>query len=149
MDATLHALGEILLKAVPTFLLVVFLHFYLKRVFFNPLERVLRRRYEATEGALKLAEEILQKAEAKSAEYETAMRTARAEVYQAQEQFHKQIEERETAALGAARASAEDVLRQAVASLDAEAAAARAGLERQSDALAGQIAESLLRRSAA
>jgi F-type H+-transporting ATPase subunit b len=149
MNATLQALGEILLKAVPTFLLVVFLHFYLKGVFFNPLERVLRRRYEATEGALKLAEEILQKAEAKSAEYEAAMRAARAEVYQAQEQLHKQIEEREAAALGAARASAEEAIRQAVAKIDAEAAAARAGLEQQSDALAGQIAESLLRRSAA
>ena len=55
MDATLHALGEILLKAVPTVLLVVVLHFYLKYVFFRPLKKVLAERYDATEGARKLA----------------------------------------------------------------------------------------------
>ena len=55
MDATLHALGEILLKAVPTVLLVVVLHFYLKYVFFKPLKKVLEERYNATEGARKLS----------------------------------------------------------------------------------------------
>ena len=42
MDATLLALGGILLKAVPTFLLVILLNFYLKAMFFKPLEKVLR-----------------------------------------------------------------------------------------------------------
>src|ERR1039457_7455677 len=46
MDATLHALGGILLKAVPTFRLVLALHFYLKSIFFKPLEKVLGQRYE-------------------------------------------------------------------------------------------------------
>ena len=47
----LHALGGILLRAVPTFLLIILLHFYLKSIFFKPLERVLEARSEATEGA--------------------------------------------------------------------------------------------------
>ena len=76
MDAMLQALGGILLKAVPTFLLVVLLHFYLKGVFFKPLRKVLRQRYEATEGARKLAAESLERAAAKTAEYATAMRAA-------------------------------------------------------------------------
>ena len=50
MEETLRALGGILLKAVPTFILVILLHFYLKFIFFKPLQRVLRLRYEATEG---------------------------------------------------------------------------------------------------
>lgn len=145
----MHALGGILLKAVPTFLLVVFLHFYLKGVFFKPLGKVLLQRYEATEGARRLAEETLQKAAARTAEYEAAMRTARAEVYQAQEQLHKRLEEREAAELSAARAQAEELIRQAKAQLDADVEAARAGLAEQSELLADQIAESLLRRSAA
>jgi F-type H+-transporting ATPase subunit b len=48
MEATLHALSGILLRAVPTFLIVIFLHFYLKYMFFKPLDKVLQARYEAT-----------------------------------------------------------------------------------------------------
>ena len=65
----LHALGGILLRAVPTFLLVVLLHFYLKSMFFKPLAKVLQARYEATEGARKLAEQSLEQAAAKTAKY--------------------------------------------------------------------------------
>ena len=149
MDATLHALGGILLNAVPTFLLVVFLHFFLKSVFFKPLEKILHQRYEATEGARRRAEEALAHAAARTAEYEAAMRAARGEVYQAQEQLHKRLEEREAAELHAARARAEETNQRAKEGLEAEAAAARQGLAAQSDALAEQIAESILRRSAA
>src|SRR5213596_2130407 len=99
MDAMLHALGGILLRAVPTFLLVVLLHFYLKLVFFKPLEKVLRKRYEATEGARKLAREALDQAAAKTAQYEESLRAAKAQVYQHQEQANKQIQERQAAAI--------------------------------------------------
>ena len=60
-------------------------------IFFKPLEKVLRQRYEATEGARKLAEQSLERAAAKTAEYEAAMRAARAEVYQAQERLSQAI----------------------------------------------------------
>ena len=149
MDATLHALGGILLNAVPTFLLVVFLHFFLKGVFFKPLEKVLYRRYEATEGARKLAEAALARAAARAAEYEAAMRAARGEVYQAQEAVHKRLEEREAAELHAERARADAVIRKAKEELAADAAAVRETLAQQSETLAAQIADSILRRSAA
>ena len=90
MEATLNALGQILLKAMPTFVLVFLLYFYLKRMFFRPLEGVLRKRYEATEGARKLADESLAKAAAKAEEFEAAMRAARGEVYQEIGQLRKQ-----------------------------------------------------------
>jgi len=149
MNGTLQALGGILLNAIPTFLLVVFLHFFLKSVFFKPLERILHQRYEATEGARKLAEEALARAAARTAEYEVAMRSARGEVYQAQEQLHKRLEEREAAELHSARTQAEETIRQANEGLAAEAAGARQGLAAESEALADQIAASILRRSAA
>src|ERR1019366_199470 len=128
MDAMLHALGGILLRAVPTFLLVIVLHFYLTSIFFKPLEKVLRQRYEATEGARKLAEEALQRAAAKAAEYEAAMRSARADVYQGQDRPQKQPEGREAAELSRARARADEAIRQAKILLDADVEAARAGL---------------------
>ena len=149
MDATIHALGGILLKAVPTFLLLILLHFYLKGVFFKPLRKVLRQRYEATEGARKLAAESLERAAAKIAQYEAAMRAARAEMYQAQEQLHKRLQDAEFAELMAARQRAEAAVREAKAQLASDVEAAKASLARDSEVLADQIAESILRRNAA
>ena len=145
----LHALGGILLKAVPTFLLVVLLHFYLKGVLFKPLQKVLRQRYEATEGARKLADESLERAAAKSAEYQDAMRAARGEIYQAQEQAHKRLQEGEFAELGAARKRAEAAVREAKTLLARDVEAAKASLAPDSELLANQIVESILRRTAA
>ena len=149
MEATLQALGGILLKAVPTFLLLVLLHFYLKGVFFNPLRKVLRQRYEATEGARKLAAESLERPAARTAQYEAAMRAARTEIYQAQEQAHKRLQEGESAELAAARRRVEAAVDEAKALLAGDVEAAKAGLARDSELLANQIAESILRRNAA
>jgi F-type H+-transporting ATPase subunit b len=149
MDATLHALGGILLRAVPTFLLVVVLHFYLKSVFFKPLEKVLHQRYDATEGARKLADESLERAAQKTAQYEAAIRAAKAEIYQSQQQLHKQLQEREAAAALAARQRADAAVQEAKGELAQDVAAAKASLAADSDTLADQIAESILRRSAA
>ena len=149
MDAMLHALGGILLRAVPTFLLVILLHFYLKIVFFKPLEKVLHQRYEATEGARKLAEQSLEQAAAKTASYEAQLRAAKAEMYQAQEQLHKQLQEREAAAVAEARASADAAIKLAKQQLAADVEAAKTTIATDSDSLANQIAETILRRNAA
>ena len=149
MDAILRDLGGILLRAVPTFLLVIFLHFYLKSVFFGPIQRVLEKRYEATEGARKLADKSLARAAQKTSEFEAAMRAAKAEVYHLQDQLHKQLQEQQAAELLAARKQAEAMVAQAKADLAMDVEAAKAGLARESDLLANQIAESILRRSAA
>ena len=149
MDVILHQLGQLLLKAVPTFLLVILLQFYLKRMFFQPLEKVLHQRYEATEGARKAAEESLARASAKAAEYEAAMRAARSELYKTQDELHKQLQERESAQIAEARQRADTAIKAAKADLALDVEAAKASLAKDSEALANQIAESILRRSAA
>ena len=149
MDATLNALGGILLRAVPTFIIVILLNFYLKIIFFKPFDEVLRKRYEATEGARELAKRSAERAAAKAAEYEAAMRAARAEVYQALEQSHKRLEERHAADLAAARQRTEAVVREAKLQLAAEAEAAKGLLARDAEALSDEIARALLSRSAA
>ena len=93
MEETLRQLGGILLRAVPTFILVVLLHLYLKFIFFKPLERVLRQRYDATEGARKLAEESIARASQKAADYEAALRAARAETYKEMEQLRRKLQD--------------------------------------------------------
>jgi len=149
MDVILQQLGQLLLQAVPTFLLVILLNFYLKGMFFKPLEKVLHRRYEATEGARKAAEDSLARAAAKTSEYENALRAARAELYHVQEQMHKQLQEREAVQLAEARKAADAAVKTAKAELAVDVQAAKASLGRDSEMLANQIAESILRRSAA
>src|SRR3954447_25225793 len=149
MDVILNQLGELLLKAAPTFILVVLLQFYLKRVFFRPLESVLQKRYEATEGARKAAEESLARAAAKAGEYEAAMRAARSEVYKAQEQIYKQLQDQEAAQIAEARQRTDAATKVAKAEIATDVEAAKASLGRESEVLANQIAESILRRSAA
>jgi len=149
MESTLHDLGEILLRAVPTFFLVILLHFYLKFMFFKPMEKVLHERYMATEGARKQAKEGLELAAAKVAEYEAALRTANNELYQAQERLNKELQQKETEAVAAARQSAEATVKTAKAQLAQDIVLAKEALEQQSEQLAGEIADTMLRRSAA
>jgi F-type H+-transporting ATPase subunit b len=148
MEATLHALSGILLRAIPTFALVILLHLYLKYMFFKPLDKVLQARYDATEGARQKAQEALEKAAAKTAEYEAAMRVARGEVYQSQEQFHRKLQTDHDAQLQKAREQAEAAIREAKAQLAIEAENAEKDLSARIDALADQIAETIISRSA-
>ena len=148
MEETLHELGGILLRGVPTFILVVFLHFYLKFMFFKPLGNVLHQRYLATEGARKAAAESLERAAARAAEYEAKIRAARTEVYQAQEQIHLRLQEQENTALAHARQRADAEIHEARTQLAGDVELAKASLARESEILASQIAESLLRRAA-
>jgi F-type H+-transporting ATPase subunit b len=149
MDAILRALGEILLNAVPTFLLVFILTFYLKKVFFQPMEKVLRERFEATEGARKLADQALARASARTAQYEAAIRAARSEIYQSQEQFYKELQESQAAQIVAARQSAGEHVHEAKADLAREVEAARASLAQASEGLAAEIADRMVRGNAA
>jgi len=149
MEATLQALGQILLRAIPTFFLLILLHFYLKIVFFRPMRKIMQQRYEATEGARKVAEESLQRAAAKAGEYEAALRKAKGEVYDAHDQLHKELQEHHESELRNARKQAEAVVNQAKAELAKEVEAAKDSLAGESELLANQIAETILRGRAA
>lgn len=149
MDETLHQLAGILLRAIPTFILVVLLHFYLKFMFFQPLGKILKKRYEATGGARKEAEASLARASEKAAEYEAALRAARAETYKELEQMRRKLQEERAARVQQSRAQAEAAIAQAKAELQAEAGRLRAGLEAESGALADRIADKILRGRAA
>jgi F-type H+-transporting ATPase subunit b len=148
MDEVLRSLGGLLLKAVPTFLLIVLLHFYLKRVYFGPMSRVLSERYDATEGARKLAEESLARASEKATEYEAALRSARADIYREQEEFRQAMRDEHTRAVQDARQGAEAMVKEANRQLAGELENAKRTLALQTESLANQIAETVLHRRA-
>ena len=150
MDKIVHQLGELLLTALPTFLLLIFLTLYLKSMFFAPLEKVLRQRYDATEGARKLAEQSLQRAEAKTAEYEaTLQRGAQRDLPGAGEGVQGISGTRSASQIAEARKRADEAIREAKRQLAEDVETAKASLSKDSDALANQIADSILRRRAA
>ena len=148
MEATLHALGEIVLKGLPTFFLLILLHFYLKRTFFAPLEKVLAERYEATTGARKQAESAIAKAEAKAKEYEEAIRAARSEVYKENEVLRKQWRDQQAGVLAETRAKSDAAIAAAKADLANEVQAARQGLQAETERIADEISAAILRRTA-
>lgn len=144
MEATLHALGGILLKAIPTFILVLLLHAYLRAVFFGPLSKVLAKRYEATEGARLAAKKSLQLAETKTAEYEAALMHARGEIYREQEEMRKQWQADQDRSVSEARSRAQQAVAAAKAELEREAENARASIQAAGEQLAVQIAGRVL-----
>ncbi len=144
MDATLQALGGILLRAIPTLILLILLHLYLKAVFFGPLKRVLKQRYEATEGARNAAHAAEERAAQKATEYEEALRRARAEVYREQEEArHKWLEE-QARQIDETHKRSRESIHAAKQQLEGEAAAAGRELESSSGALADEIARAVL-----
>jgi F-type H+-transporting ATPase subunit b len=146
MEETLKALGGILLKAIPTFVLVLLLHFYLKKMLFGPLDRVLKQRDDATNGARKAAEESFAKAEKRAAEYEAAIRDARAEVYKEQEAARTRLVAEQDAKTQESRRGMEELVKDAKLRLEAETEAARKSLADSAGMLAEQIAAQVLAR---
>jgi F-type H+-transporting ATPase subunit b len=149
MEQTIKALGGLFVNAVPTIILVILLHFYLKVVLFGPLRKVMKQREALTEGTQRAAEESLAAAERKTAEYDAKFREARAEVYREQEVTRQKWVADQAAQVAQAKASGEASVKQARAELAAEVEAARTNLAATSEALAEQIASSILPRSAA
>jgi len=147
MEATLHALGQLLLQALPTFFLVCFLYLYLSAVFFKPLSKVLEERRDATEGARKAAAESLERADQKIAAYEQSLRHARNELYQEQEVIRGQWRAEQANQLKAAKARLDEQVKAAKADIAGQAAVAKQSLAGNSASLATQIADSVLRRA--
>ncbi len=144
MDSTLQALGGILLRAIPTLLLVILLHLYLKRMFFKPLEKVLGMRREATEGAREAAEAALRFASEKAAEYQAALDHARAGIYKDQEETRRRWLDEQARQIEEARDSNRRSIAQAKEDIAAQVAAAREELVPASRELAGRITQALL-----
>jgi len=149
MQETLQALGGILLKAIPTVILLIVLHFYLKAVLFGPLDRIMQRRRELTEGARKIAEDSLAAATRKADEYEAKLRDARSVVYKQQEEIRKRWLDEQAQQLADARGRSESTVKAAREAIAQDVAAARKSLQGTSTAVADQIVATVLGKRAA
>jgi F-type H+-transporting ATPase subunit b len=144
MDKTLRQLGELLLGAVPTVILLALLYALYTTIVHRPLRRVLDERRSKTEGAVEKSRADIAAAEARTAEYEQRLREARTTLFRAQEARRKAALDARTAAMNEVRVKAQAQVQAAKADIQKDREAAQAGLQPQVQVLAAEIMRRVL-----
>jgi F-type H+-transporting ATPase subunit b len=145
MDKIFNQLIDLVLGAVPTMVILVFLYVFLRLVFFGPLQKLLKERHDATEGRQKEAQKSIAAAEAKAAEYTAAFEQARAATLRARESARNDALQARALLVANRRAKAAEHIQAACASIESDVNTAREQLGRDSQQLAESITEAILR----
>jgi F-type H+-transporting ATPase subunit b len=144
MGETFRQLGHLFAQSIPTVIFVFLLGVILDRLFFRPLDAVLKQREEETLGAFDRARELSAAADAKAKDYEAEFQAARQEVYRRRESDRRTgLQEREEM-LSGARARAESALKDAQAALHAEAESVKQQLTGITRSLALEVTRTAL-----
>src|SRR5216684_1564382 len=149
MDDTLRQLGELLLGAVPTVVLLTLLYVLYTAIVHKPLGRVLEERRNKTEGAVEKSQADIAAAEARTSEYEQRLREARATLFRTQESRRKAALDARTAVLHEARAKAQAQVQAAKADIQRDREAAQGALGAEAQALAAEIIRRVLQPAGA
>ncbi len=149
MDQTLKQVGELLLDAVPTAIILLLLYGAYTVLVGRPLHRILAKRRSLTEGAILKARADVAAAEARTQEYEEKLREAKASIYKALEARRQAAERARDEILAQAREAARQQIQQAHAAIDQEMAEARAGLQSEGERLASEIIQAVLKPAGA
>jgi F-type H+-transporting ATPase subunit b len=144
LDELLRQLGELVLGSVPTMIIFLFLVFAYRFILYKALVKTLDERHARTTGAFQAAQAAVAAADAKSQEYETKLRAARAELFHQREQRIQRWTAEKEAALTSARLAAQERVSQARAGIEAEAASARHQIENAAGQLAAQVLRAVL-----
>jgi len=149
MDTTLKQVGDLLLGAIPTVVILLALYAIYNVLLRKPLNRVLEERRERTEGAILKARANIAAAEAKTQEYEHSLREARLAIFKAQEARRQHAQQLRSQAVVEARSRAQQQIREARAAIEQEMAAARAGFQAETERLASEIIRTILKPASA
>jgi F-type H+-transporting ATPase subunit b len=142
----LHQLGELFLGAVPTIVVVLLFYFFLRWAFFTPILKAMAQRSALIEGARAEAAQAESAAKQELDAYSDALRKARAEIFAEQEVARRAVLDERAKLLKAMRMREQEEVRKAKTQIGADFAAARAEIDRDTPALAGDIARVVLRR---
>jgi F-type H+-transporting ATPase subunit b len=145
MDQTLRQLGELLLGAVPTVLLLATLYIFYTFIVHRPLKAVLAERRNRTQGAVEKARADIAAAEARTADYEQRLREARQKIFKSQEAKRQQNMNSRNQAVQEARTRAQEQVKQARAALEEDKKQAMASLQSEASRLASEIVRTVLR----
>jgi len=149
MDTTLRQVGELLLGAIPTIVILLLLYAIYNLLVRKPLMRVLDERRARTEGAVLKARADVAAAEVKTQDYEERLREARLVIYKAQETRRQQAQQARAEALAEARARAQQQIGEARAAIEQDMTAARSGLQAEVERLASEIIRTVLKPAGA
>lgn len=149
MEQTLRQLGELLLGAVPTVILLATLALVYTFLVHRPLTAVLAERRSRTQGAMEKARADVAAAEARTADYEQRLREARLKVFRNQETRRQQALQTRAEAVGQARARAQEQIKQARAGIEQDKQQALSNLQAEAGRLASDIVRAVLRPVAA
>jgi len=149
MDQLLKQVGELLLGAVPTATILLLLYAAYTLLVGRPLRRILAQRRGLTEGAILKARADVAAAEARTAEYEERLREAKSAIFKAAEARRQAAQDARNALIAQARDAAHQQIRAAQAAIEQEMAAARATLQAESERLANQIIQAVLKPAGA
>jgi len=144
MAQTFQQLARLLLGSIPTIILFLLLHFYLKAVLYRPLRRMLGERHARIEGRQATAAALAAQAEQKLATYEEALRQRQIANYRHIEAQRQAALTQGQAALEQARHQSAHTLVEARQALATQSAEARAHLRGAAEALADQIMTQVL-----
>ena len=145
MDQTLRQLGELLLGAVPTVILLATLYILYTFLVHRPLSVVLVERRNRTQGAMEKARADIAAAEARTAEYEQRLREARQKVFKNQEARRRQANQSRNQAVNEARTHAQAQVKQARAAIEVDKQQAMSKLQSDAARLATDIVRTVLR----
>ena len=149
MAKIFEQLATILIRAVPTFFLVLFLYWFLRKFFFEPLDATLEQRRRATEGAMDKAEAVVARAAARSASYEQAIAEARAQIYHENEALREKLAAEQARLVEAARQRSAQTVAASIQELNTQLTVTRGSLETESERLAEDITRAVLAGRAA
>jgi F-type H+-transporting ATPase subunit b len=146
MEEILKQLGGLFLGAIPTIFLFLLAYFSYRLIVYRPLLHVLSDRRNRTQGALERARADIAAAEAKVAEYEKALRDARAGIFRSQEARRQKAIEARVQAVAEARAHAESQVREARTLIERQVVESKARLESESQRLANEVIQAIFRQ---
>lgn len=111
-----------------------------------PLKKILRQRYDRTQGAIEKAHAAIAAAEAKTTEYEERLRAARAGIFRERHERLHAIHIETEQALTEARVAAQERIATAVIAIEESASAARLQLEEFIGDLTADVVRAVLPR---
>lgn len=141
----LSQLKGLFLEALPVIILLLFFLFFLKANLFGPLAKVMAERDARTEGARKEADAAQISAQEKVKAYQDALKKARTEVYAEQDVARKAVLEERALLVKNARARANEQIQASKKKIAEDLAAARAQLEKATEGLGAEIADTILK----
>lgn len=128
-----------------TVLYVIILYLFLSRVFFGPINQILKQRRDLIEGRLEEARKRMEHVEQKTSEYEQVLRNARTEAYREQEVLRERALAEKANLITKAKNEAEKAVAEGRVRLAAQAGEARKQIASEVDTLAAKLTTAILR----